>query len=81
MGGGALVGIALTSYVARLPRQGIVAACTNLGIGVALALAGLAPSLWAAVPFLVVSGAFQSTGGVIFLTMVQTRRRSRCGGG
>ena len=73
MGGGALVGIALTSYVARLPRQGIVAACTNLGICVALALAGLAPSLWAAVPFLVVSGAFQSTGGVIFLTMVQTR--------
>jgi predicted MFS family arabinose efflux permease len=73
LGGGALVGVALTSYVARLPRQGIVAAGTNLGVGVALALAGLAPSLWSAVPCLVVAGAFQSAGGVIFLTMVQTR--------
>jgi len=73
MGAGALVGIALTGYVARLPRQGIVGAGTNLGICVALALAGLAPSLWSAVPCLVVAGAFQSAGGVIFLTMVQTR--------
>jgi MFS family permease len=73
MGGGALIGIGLMSYVARLPRQGIVGAATNIGIWVALSLAGLAPSLWAAVPFLVVSGAFQSAGGVIFLTMVQTR--------
>jgi hypothetical protein len=40
---------------------------------VALALAGLAPSLWAAVPCLVVTGAFQAAGGVIFLTLVQTR--------
>jgi MFS family permease len=73
LGGGALIGIGLTSYVAKLPRQGIVAAATNLGVAVALALAGLAPSLWAAVPCLVVTGAFQAAGGVIFLTLVQTR--------
>jgi predicted MFS family arabinose efflux permease len=73
LGGGALIGVVLTSQIARLPRQGIVGAATNLGIGVALAGAGLAPSLWVAVPLLVVTGVFQSAGGVIFLTLVQTR--------
>jgi MFS family permease len=73
LGGGALIGIGLTSYVAGLPRQGIVGAVTDLVMGAAIILAGLAPSLWTAVPFLVVAGAFGSAGGVIFLTLSQTR--------
>jgi MFS family permease len=70
---GALLGIALTGLIAGLPRQGVVASATNLGMGAALALAALAPSLWVTVPFLVAAGAFQSAGGVIFVTLVQTR--------
>jgi MFS family permease len=73
LGAGALIGIGLTSHVARLPRQGIVAAATDLAMGAAIALAGLAPSLWTAVPCLVVAGAFGSAGGVIFLTLAQMR--------
>jgi MFS family permease len=73
LGGGALAGIALTSFVARLPRQGIVAGLTDVAMGVAVMAAGLAPSLWVAVPCLVVAGAFGAAGGVIFLTLAQMR--------
>jgi MFS family permease len=73
LGAGALIGIGLTGHVARLPRQGIAGAATDLAMGAALALTGLAPSLWAAVPFLVVAGAFGSAGGVIFMTLSQMR--------
>jgi MFS transporter, DHA3 family, macrolide efflux protein len=73
LGAGALLGIAVTGSLARVPRQGIVGSATNLGMGLALLLAAVAPSLWLAVPWLVVAGAFQSAGGVIFLTLVQLR--------
>ena len=73
LGGGALVGVLLVGGRAQLPRQAVVGSLTNLGMGVALAGAALAPTLWTAVPFLVVAGAFQSAGGVIFLTLVQMR--------
>jgi MFS family permease len=73
LGGGALAGIALTSFIARLPRQGIVAGLTDVAMGAAVMAAGLAPSLWVAVPFLVVAGAFGAAGGVIFLTLAQAR--------
>ena len=73
LGGGALLGVLATGSRARLPRQAVVGSLTNLGMGLALAGGALAPSLWTAVPFLAVAGAFQSAGGVIFLTLVQMR--------
>jgi MFS family permease len=73
LGGGALVGIGLTSRIAQLPRQGIVAALTDVAMGAALALAGLMPSLWGAVVCLLAAGAFGSAGGVIFVTISQVR--------
>jgi len=73
LGGGALLGIAVTGSLARLARQGVVGCATNFGMGLALMLTALAPSLWTAVACLFAAGAFQSAGGVIFLTLVQTR--------
>src|SRR4051812_31237047 len=73
LGASALAGIGLTSSIAKLPRQGVVAAVTDVAMGLAIAAAGLAPSLWVAVPCLVVAGAFGAAGGVIFLTLAQTR--------
>ena len=73
VGGGALLGVLVTGSLARIRRQAVVGAFTNFGMGLALIAAAFAPSVWVAVPLLVVSGAFQSAGGVIFLTLVQTR--------
>ena len=73
LGAGALVGALATGLVAGIPRQGVVGAITNFGGGLPLVAAALMPSIWTAVPLLVVAGAFQSAGGVIFLTLVQTR--------
>ena len=73
LGGGALLGVLVTGSRAQLPRQAVVGSLTNLGMAVALAGAALAPTLWTAVPFLAVAGAFQSAGGVIFLTLMQMR--------
>jgi MFS family permease len=73
LGAGALIGIGLTRQVASLPRQGIVAAATDIAMGIAVVLTGLAPTLWLALPCLVVAGVFGSAGGVIFLSLAQTR--------
>lgn len=70
---GALAGIAITGSVTRLPRPGVVGSLTNLGMGAALALVATVPDIWTAVPLLVAAGAFSSAGGVIFLTLTQTR--------
>ena len=73
LGGGALLGVLATGSRAQLPRQAVVGSLTNLGMGVALVAAALAPTLWTVVPFLAVAGAFSSAGGVIFLTLIQMR--------
>ena len=73
LGGGALLGILVTGSRAHMPRQAVVGSLTNLGMGAALIVAALAPTLWTAVPLLAVAGAFQSAGGVIFLTLMQMR--------
>jgi MFS family permease len=73
LGAGALIGIGLTRQIASLPRQGIVAAATDIAMGIAVVLTGLAPTLWVALPCLVIAGVFGSAGGVIFLSLAQTR--------
>ena len=73
LGVGALLGTLVTGSVARLPRQGIVGAGANVLTGLALAAAGLAPTLWAVLPLLVLVGASQSAAIVVFFTLVQSR--------
>jgi MFS family permease len=73
LGAGALAGILVTGSVARIRRQAAVGAVTNLGMGAALIAAAFASSIWVAIPLLFVAGAFQAAGGVIFLTLMQTR--------
>src|SRR5439155_27320533 len=72
-GVGALGGTLLTGTVAALPRQGVVGARIIVAGGVALAVAGLMPSVWAAAPWVALSGAAQASVVVIFFSLVQTR--------
>jgi MFS family permease len=73
-GVGSLIGALLVGSV-RFRRPGVVGGLVTLLMGLAIAAAGLAPSLWSAVPFLVVAGLGSAMGIVIFPSLVQVRAR------
>ncbi len=72
-GFGALLGALLAGTVATIRRPGIVAYALTVVAGSAVAAAGLAPSVPAAVPLLALSGVAYSVSGIIFVSLVQTR--------
>jgi MFS family permease len=73
VGAGALLGAAAAGAAARLTRPAAMGCGAIVGTGLALALAGLAPSLAAAMALLLLSGALASAASVIFWTLVHAR--------
>ena len=72
-GAGALLGALVAGSRASIRRPGAAACLAIAGAGLLLVPAALAPSIWAAVPFLVLSGACGAACAVLFLSLVQTR--------
>jgi MFS family permease len=72
-GAGALLGALASGSRTTIRRPGVVACLSIAAAGASLMLAGLAPTMWTVVPWLVAAGAFGSACAVIFLSLVQTR--------
>jgi MFS family permease len=68
---GAVVGGLLSGWIGRVRRQGIALTAAAVGWGLAVALAGLAHSLWLAVALLAVAGAADLVSAVFRQTILQ----------
>jgi len=73
LGAGALCGAVLTGGLDRVGRPGLLGGLVVAGNGIALSCAGLAPSVWSAVPALLISGICGAASAVVFFSLVQTR--------
>jgi hypothetical protein len=73
LGVGALAGAVAVGAAPAVPRPGLAFSLGVIGSGLSLAMAGLAPTLWGAAVWLVVSGALFGVCPVIGWTLVQTR--------
>ena len=75
VGAGALLGTLFAGTASTIRRPALAAYLLTIGAGVTVTATGFVPSVWAAVPLLVLSGACYSSSGIIFVSMVQTRTR------
>ncbi len=72
-GVGSLLGAVILGSVKKISCQGLVGCTSVVGAGLTLAAAGLAPTLWSAVPYLVLSGMLSPAFSLIFTPLLYTR--------
>ena len=73
IGAGALIGAFIIGTIPEVRRKGLLAALAILGVGLSMVLAGVAPSIWLAVPALACWGGLQSVIATTLVTLLQTR--------